>query len=128
MVICKLLQTAGTTEEKACFSKSGCLQPTVKDILGILCLFLPTSFLGIRPSEPRMVLSMSERKKSYFSFSGNMHIEFVNMITIFREAELLMKTDKMGGVNIPPCFILLPCPFYLEYKPAQKSLQNIMHL
>lgn len=57
------------------------LQPIEKkDILGIPCLFLPMSFLGIGVSEPRTVLSTNERKKRYFSFLGNMHVEFINMI------------------------------------------------
>lgn len=61
--------------------------------MGISCLFLPMSFLGVGLSEPRTVLSTNERK-SYFSFLGNMHIEFINMITIFRKTELLMENRK----------------------------------
>lgn len=51
------------------------------------------SFLGIEFSEPRTVLSTNKIKK-VISFLGNMHIEFINMITIFREAKILMETRK----------------------------------
>lgn len=89
-----------------------------KDILGISCLFLPMSFLGIGLSEPRTVLSANERK-SDFSFLGNMHVEFINVITIFRTELLMENREKVYAAHFPPCFILfdiivLPISFGIQ--------------
>lgn len=53
-------------KRKLSFPNLDAYNPYKKDILGIPCLFLPMSFLGIGLPEPRTVLRTNEEERLFF--------------------------------------------------------------